>query len=128
VPLTVNVEINACPVACHLVPPSSRMGPLTEAEIAPRLQTPQAKKYAVAIDRESAREVLEKRHAEQEAAEAKDADVAAPAKGDAKSARDEEESSLGKFLRSPVARSIAVTVAGTLTRTLLGALTGKRRR
>jgi uncharacterized protein len=119
------------PFACHLVPPSSRMGPLTEAEIAPRLQTPQAKKYAVAIDRESAREVLEKRHAEQEAAEAKEVDAAsaaAPAKGGAKSARDEEESSLGKFLRSPVARSIAVTVAGTLTRTLLGALTGKRRR
>jgi uncharacterized protein len=119
------------PFACHLVPPSSRMGPLTDAEIAPRLQTPQAKKYAVAIDRESAREVLEKRHAEQEAADAKETDVAAaaaPAKGSAKSARDEEEGSLGKFLRSPVARSIAVTIAGTLTRTLLGALTGKRRR
>jgi uncharacterized protein len=116
------------PFACHLVPPQSRMGPLTEAELAPRLQTPQAKKYAVAIDRESAREVLEKRHAEAAAAEAAaEAETPAPAKGGKASAR-EEESALGSFLRSPVARTIAVTVAGTLTRTLLGALTGRGRR
>ena len=109
------------PFACHLVPPSSRMGPLTPDEVAPRLQTPQAKKYATAIDRESAREVLEKRHADAQAAAP---DGAAPAKGGAR----EEESMLGSFLRSPVARTIAVTVAGTLTRTVLGALMGKRRR
>jgi uncharacterized protein len=118
------------PFVCHVVPPQSRMGPLTEAELLPRLQTPQAKKYAVAIDRESAREVLEKRHMEQEAADAKAEDeTPTQAKGSATSnARDDEQSSLGKFLRSPVARSIAVTIAGTLTRTLLGALTGRRRR
>jgi uncharacterized protein len=119
------------PFVCHLVPPQSRMGPLTEAELAPRLQSPQARKYAVAVDRESAREVLEKRHAEAEAEEAEAADAAPrdePRAKPSKATPREEESALGSFLRSPVARSIAVTVAGTLTRTLLGALTGKRRR
>ena len=111
------------PFACHLVPPSSRMGPLTPEEVAPRLQSPQAKKYANAVDRESAREVLEKRHAASESAAAQ-TEAAAPAKGGAR----EEESALGSFLRSPVARTIAITVAGTLTRTVLGALMGKRRR
>jgi uncharacterized protein len=119
------------PFACHMVPPSSRMGPLTPEEVAPRLQTPQAKKYATAIDRESAREVLEKKHAaiaEADAAEsAEDAAEAAAKPSRGKGAR-EEESALGAFLRSPVARTIAVTIAGTLTRSVLGALTGRRRR
>ena len=107
------------PFACHMVPPSSRMGPLTAEEVASRLQTPQAKKYATAVDRESAREVLEKRHA--------DAQASAP-EATGKGGAREEESALGAFLRSPVARTIAVTVAGTLTRSVLGALMGKRRR
>ena len=117
------------PFACHLVPPSSRMGPLTSQELAPRLMTPQAKKYAVAVDRESAREVLEARHtatANAEAADAASAPTAAESR--AQKASREEPGVLGSFLRSPVGRSIAVAVAGTLTRTLLGALTGKRRR
>ena len=112
------------PFVCHIVPPSSRMGPLTREEVAPRLLTPQAKKYATAIDRESAREVLEKRHADAEQVAAAAAAEAPAAKGSAR----EEESALGSFLRSPVARTIAVTIAGTLTRTLLGTLLGKKRR
>ena len=120
------------PFACHMVPPASRMGPLTEAEVAPRLTTSQARKYAVAIDRESAREILEKKVALLEQAEAADvvAETAAKvarAAPPTKSAR-EEESVLGAFLRSPVARTIAVTVAGTITRSLLGTLLGKKRR
>ena len=113
------------PFVCHMVPPQARMGPLTEAEVAPRLQTPQARKYATAVDRESAREVLEKRYAAAAAVEA--AEEPEPVKA-RKTARDEDESALGKFIKSPVGRSIAVAVAGTLTRSLLGALTGKRRR
>ena len=113
------------PFACHMVPPASRMGPLTDAEISPRLSTPQARKYATAIDRESAREVLEERHAAAAQAAAENVPVTKAAA--ARSAR-EAEGALGAFLRSPVARTIAVTVAGTLTRTLLGALMGKRRR
>ena len=115
------------PFACHMVPPSSRMGPLTPEEIAPRLQTPQAKKYTTAIDRESAREVLEKKHAAAVEAEAAEAE-ARPSKASAAKTAREEEGVLGAFMRSPVARTIAVTIAGTLTRSLLGALTGKRRR
>ncbi len=115
------------PFACHLVPPSSRMGPLTPEEVAPRLQTPQARKYATAIDRESAREVLEKRHAEAAQADATAAAEVAAAKP-AKAGAREEDSALGSFLRSPVARTIAVTIAGTITRGVLGALMGKRRR
>ena len=119
------------PFACHLVPPSSRMGPLTEAETAPRLTTPQARKYATAVDRESAREMLEKKHAALAEQEAAAAAVASDEKSDriatAKTPR-EDESALGAFLRSPVARTIAVTVAGTITRSLLGTLMGKRRR
>ena len=119
------------PFACHLVPPSSRMGPLTPDEIAPRLTTPQARRYATAVDRDSAREMLERRHAAAEQAAASEAAAAAhanAASAPTKAGAREEESALGAFLRSPVARTIAVTIAGTLTRTLLGALTGKRRR
>jgi hypothetical protein len=109
------------------------MGPLTAEEVAPRLQTPQAKKYATAVDRESAREVLEKRHAASEVADQTTDDAVESERSQsgkrpsAATARD-DAGGLGAFLRSPVARSIAVTVAGTLTRTLLGALTGRRRR
>ena len=119
------------PFACHLVPPASRMGPLTESEIAPRLTTPQARKYATAVDRESAREMLEKKHAALVEAEAADSEAASGEKaGKMASTRSprEDESALGAFLRSPVARTIAVTIAGTITRSLLGTLMGKRRR
>ena len=118
------------PFACHLVPPSSRMGPLTAEEIAPRLTTPQARKYTTAVDRDSAREMLERKYAAAAQAAQMDASVSASAKTAAapKVGAREEESALGAFLRSPVARTIAVTIAGTLTRTLLGALTGTRRR
>lgn len=46
------------PFATRIVPPATRMGPLTDAELAQRTNTPQVKKYAQAIDRESARELL----------------------------------------------------------------------
>ena len=114
------------PFVCHMVPPSSRMGPLTAEEVAPRLQTPQAKRYATAVDRESAREKLEQQHAAA-AASAANVSADAPAAGTAKSAR-EDEGVLGAFLRSPVARTIAVTIAGTITRSLLGTLMGRKRR
>ncbi|MGH9025960.1 MAG: helicase HerA-like domain-containing protein, partial [Acidimicrobiia bacterium] len=46
------------PFACRLIPPSARMGPLSDAELAQRLTTPQVRKYATGMDRESAREML----------------------------------------------------------------------
>jgi hypothetical protein len=63
------------PFATHLVPPCSRMGPLTDAELGERTRTPQVRKYATTIDRESAREMLAKKVADP------DATTPAPARG-----------------------------------------------
>ena len=47
------------PFAVRMIPPAARMGPLTDQELQTRLSgSEQVKEYAVAIDRESAREVL----------------------------------------------------------------------
>src|SRR5262249_58754118 len=47
------------PFATRLVPPASRMGPLTDAELAQRVQSSaQVKRYAQAVNRESAEEKL----------------------------------------------------------------------
>jgi hypothetical protein len=52
------------PFAVRMVPPASRMGPLTDAELQQRISTSvQVKKYAEDIDRQSAREMLEDRAA-----------------------------------------------------------------
>src|SRR5262245_35405149 len=52
------------PVATRLIPPAARMGPLTDSELQQRLAaSAQVKGYAQAIDRESAREMLEERMA-----------------------------------------------------------------
>ena len=49
------------PFVARIAPPASRMGPLTPAEIAPLLQTEQVRRYAAAVDRESAYEILGQR-------------------------------------------------------------------
>ena len=52
------------PFATRLIPPGSRMGPLTEAEMSGQLAaSKQVQEYAEAIDRESARELLAARMA-----------------------------------------------------------------
>jgi uncharacterized protein len=62
------------PFATRLIPPAARMGPLTDAELAQRLSSSaQVKEYATPIDRESAREMLAKRVAPAETADAGDA-------------------------------------------------------
>jgi hypothetical protein len=53
------------PVACHLIAPSASMSPLADDELARRLaHSDQVRRYATALDRESAREKLEQRIAE----------------------------------------------------------------
>jgi uncharacterized protein len=108
------------PFATRMIPPASRMGPLTDAEFAQRLGTPQVRKYATAVDRESAHEKL----AAQKAAAAS----AAPAAPRSPTARGrtpkEPPSTVEQVLRSPMAR----TVAGAITRGLMGALLGSSRR
>jgi DNA helicase HerA-like ATPase len=119
------------PFATRLIPPASRMGPLTPDELRQRLAaSAQVRDYAEPIDRESAREILEARlkaaagigTVSVEASQPvptipSPAPAPAPARGRAPKP---EASAFEKIVNSPVAR----TVAGQLTRTLLGALLG----
>jgi len=110
------------PFATRMVPPASRMGPLTDTELAQRIgSSAQVKKYAQAIDRESAEEKL--------------AATAAPAGGGpiaGRGAMREEPSTVEKVLSSSVTKSVvrtvAVAVAGSLARGVMGALLGSTRR
>ena len=109
------------PFATRLIPPASRMGPLTDDELHQRLaSSAQVRKYATAIDRESAREMLSERAAP--AAAAGNGADAAESEAPAARARGGKEppTAFEQILKSPVTR----TVAGTITRGLMGALLG----
>jgi DNA helicase HerA-like ATPase len=135
------------PFAVRMVPPSSRMGPLTADELQARIgASEQVRKYAQEIDRESAREMLEDRAAQ--AREAEDEaetaprrtgrapdDERAPRTATRKTSRPadddpeprrgrKERGTVEQILRSPVAKS----AVNTLVRGLVGALLGGRRR
>ncbi len=112
------------PFVARIAPPASRMGPLTPAEIAPLLQTEQVRRYAAAVDRESAYEILGQRLEPGEAPTAP-APTAPPSKPAAPAKK--TASAWTEALRSPVAR----TIANQVTRGLMGALLGpppRRRR
>ena len=113
------------PFATRLIPPSSRMSPMDANEMQQRLaSSEQVKDYAEAVDRESAREMLAARMASAPADESDEA-VAAPVKR-ARQPR-AEKSAIEKITSSPLTR----TVAGVVTRGLMGALLGtppRRRR
>lgn len=115
------------PFATRLIPPASRMGPLTDSELAQRLSSStQVREYSQAVDRESAREALAERVADAEAAQGtleKAKQTASAGSGRAKSAK-EPQTTFEKILKSPVSR----TVAGAVTRGLMGALFGAPRR
>jgi DNA helicase HerA-like ATPase len=118
----------SAPFATRILAPSSRMGPLTEAEMAQRLAaSDQVREYATTIDRESARELLAARLAPPAAADgADDGDApsaAAPAAPRGRAAK-EPPSTFEQILKSPMAR----TVAGAVTRGIMGALLGAPRR
>ena len=120
------------PFATRLLPPSSRMAPLTDAELQNRLAaSAQVRRYAAAVDRESAEEKLAARGAAGGEAATRGDDAGADAsgdRGDRPSGRGGTRAAGGTFeaiLRSPVTRSVAVTVAGAVTRTLMGALLGR---
>ena len=115
------------PFAVRLIPPSSRMSPLTEPEMAQRLSaSSQVREYATPVDRQSAREMLAARAAEAVQASA-DTRGRKPASGTGRErsrAARVPRSALEEALNSPVAR----TVAGVITRGLMGALLGGTRR
>jgi len=113
------------PFVARVAPPASRMGPLTPAEIVPLLRSEMVQRYATAVDRESAYEILGARLEPGEAPAAPSAPAPAPAP--APPAKKKTESSWTEALRSPVAR----TIANQVTRGLMGALLGpppRRRR
>src|SRR5262249_15400917 len=93
------------PVATRMIPPASRMGPLTAEELKQRLAaSAQVREYATPVDRQSAREIL--------AARMTPADAEAPAAAGAPAARTRpggrpEPSAIEQILESPVTRTVA---------------------
>jgi hypothetical protein len=119
------------PFATRLIPPASSMSPLPDADLAQRISSsPQVRKYTTPVDRNSARERLATRVAPRTAAPA-DAPAQqtqwqpTPARAPA-SQRDAKTppTTFEQILKSPVTR----TVAGAVTRGIMGALLGSRRR
>ncbi len=113
-------------VHCMLVPPSSRMGVLEEAELNAVVNNSKlAAKYNQTVDSESAYEILTAKL--EEAAGNEDTEEKANAKKEK-----HEKSTLESILENPVAKQVGRTAASILTRTLLGALglggTTKRRK
>ncbi len=107
------------PFATHLIAPSSLMSPMPADERERRLSTSQqVREYAQAVDRESARELLAARLAASAAAMEKEV-AAAPV--EKPRSRRAEKSTLEKVTSSPLTR----TIAGVVTRGLMGALLGK---
>ncbi len=107
-------------VATLLCPPSSRMDVLNETEINELIASSKlVKKYSETIDSESAFEILnakiKKALEENEEAVEKEKSVTP------KSSKT-EKTTFEKIIASPVTRSVGVTIAGALTRGLLGAL------
>jgi len=146
------------PFAVRMVPPSSRMGPLTDAELQERLAASgQVKHYAKDVDRQSAREMLEQRAAPAAAQpqapppppqpgqyqydyQRQQAEAAAappqyqyqraqqPAPQPRGRAPREDPGMFEKVLKSGVARSVATQVTRGLMGALLGTPSRRRRR
>ena len=106
------------PFSVRMIPPAALMGPLPDfdQQVA---RSVQVKKYAQPIDRESAREKLAARVAPA-ADQGSAASPSAPPSSAPASRRPAKEppSALDQIMKSPVTR----TVAGTITRGLMGAL------
>jgi hypothetical protein len=119
------------PFATRLIPPASSMSPLPDADLAQRTSSsPQVRKYATPVDRDSARERLATRVAPQTAApagapaqQAQWQPAPAPAPAPQRGAK-VPPTTFEQILKSPVTR----TVAGAVTRGIMGALLGSRRR
>ncbi|MGH7711849.1 MAG: helicase HerA-like domain-containing protein [Gemmatimonadaceae bacterium] len=110
------------PFATRMIPPASRLGPLSDTEREQQLaHSAQVREYAQPVDRDSAREMLAERAGV--AVEAEAQHERAPAAGDTAPAPRTGRQAPGTFeqiLKSPVTRSVATTI----TRGLMGALLG----
>ncbi|HZG01636.1 MAG TPA: helicase HerA-like domain-containing protein [Chitinophagales bacterium] len=110
--------------ATLMAPPSSRMDVLTEPELQQAVsQSAIATKYNAVVDRRSAYEMLQEK-----IKSANDNESDSTAERKTARTQKEERSTFEQILKSPVARSIGVAVAGALTRGLLGSLGVKTRR
>jgi len=127
------------PFVCRMIPPSSRMGPLTPDERRPLMASEQVQRYARAIDRQSAHEILTERMRpagrpgappSREAPRRPppiDDEYGTPEAPPEPPAQEADGSNWSDILNSPIAR----TIAGQVTRGLMGALLGgtpRRRR
>jgi hypothetical protein len=119
------------PFATRLIPPSSSMSPLPDGDLTQRISTsPQVRKYAQAVDRDSARERLAARVVPAAPAAAGQSGSPwqpakpAPAPSGARRGTKEPPTTFEQILKSPVTR----TVAGAVTRGIMGALFGAPRR
>ena len=121
------------PFATRLIPPASTMGPLPDLDqrIA---SSQQVKKYATAIDRDSARERLASRvsapppqaaPAQKQKEQSDWQPPPAPAPASRRGAQP-PPSTFDSILKSPIARSAARTATTMITRGILGAIMGKR--
>ena len=111
------------PFAVRMIPPQSRMSPLSDADMQQRLMSSaQVREYASPVDRQSAREMLAERAIPAGAPEGRE--PAASTRTVRSRATREPPSALEEALNSPLAR----TVAGVVTRGLMGALLGRTRR
>ena len=103
------------PFATRLIPPESRMGPLTDSEFTQFLSSSTAvKKYAQPIDRDSAREMLASRMAKAPSQQ----QLRTPS---AIRAGRPPPNTMEEILRSPATKAVATTVARGLFGALLGA-------
>ena len=119
----------SAPFATRMIPPQSRMGPLTDAEMSQRMLTPQVRKYAEAIDRESAKEKLEAQYAATDAAGGGAADSSASRSRQSSAGKGGTlDTILGSSVAKSALRTAVVAVTGTLVRGMLGSLLGTKRR
>ena len=110
-------------VATRLIPPASRMAPLTPEELQADIrQSDLLAEYGTAVDRESAREMLAARLAKTQAAEPAPAEPGAASKG--RSGRTVAQVA-GGALMTALSSSIGRTIAREITRGLFGLLGAK---
>ncbi len=118
------------PFATRMIPPASRMGPLSDGEMQQRLAaSPQVREYAQTVDRESAREMLLEQAAAGVDAETrqKQGPTGADAGRRPRTTR-QPPGTFERILKSPVTRSVATTITRGLLGALLGTMGLRRRR
>lgn len=99
------------PVACHLIAPSASMAPLPAEAFAQRLAvSPQVKRYATSLDRESAREKLEGRFSESANARPVGVEDGAPTSPRPKRSSKPVPTRLEKILRTRTASNMGTQI------------------